>query len=214
MRRGELAQHAAGRVGEPQGPGGLPFPEVPADLPEDRFALPRFAPPRLRALLRPREGALDGVEVGKHQLGVDRLDVRGGVHPSRDVGDALRLEAAHHVRDRIHFADVPEEAVPEPLAPRRAGHEPRDVDEGQGRRHHPCGAHDGGEGLEAGVGNRHHPDVGLDGAEGIALGRHPRPGEGVEQGGLAGVRQPDDAASETHRCSAGRRQARIFHRCP
>ena len=204
---GELAQHAAGRGVEGEGPGRVAVSEVPCDAVDDGLALPRFASPRLRALLRPREGALDGVEVGKHQLRVDRLDVRDGVHPSRDMGDAIGLEAAHHVCDRIHFADVSKEAVPEPLAPRRAGHESRDVDEGQGRRDHPRGAHDGGEGVEAGVGNRHHPDVGLDGAEGIALGRHRGPGEGVEQGGLAGVRQPDDAASETHRCPAGRRRA-------
>ena len=205
---GELPEHgAAPRCVEGQGPGGASVPEVPAHRADDRLAFPRFASPCLRALLRPREGPLHGVDVREHELGVDCLEVRGGVHPSRDVGDAIGLEAAHHVRDRVHFADVSEEAVPESLAPRCAGHEPGHVDEGQGRRYHPRGTHDGGEGLEAGVRDRYHPDVGLDGAERIALGRDRGPGEGVEQGGLAGVREPDDAAPEPHRRPAGRWRA-------
>ena len=83
---GELAQHAAGRGVEGEGPGRVAVSEVRCDAVDDGRVLPRFASPRLRALLRPRKGTLDRVEVGKHQLGVDRLDIRGGVHPSRDVG--------------------------------------------------------------------------------------------------------------------------------
>ena len=51
---------------------------------------------------------------------------------------------------------------------------------------------------QARIGHFDHADVRLDGAEGIVLGRDAGLGQRVEEGGLADVRQADDAALETH----------------
>jgi len=45
------------------------------------------------------------------------------------VHDVRVLEAAHHVRDGVAFADIGEELVAQAFALRCAGHEPRDIDE-------------------------------------------------------------------------------------
>ena len=52
--------------------------------------------------------------------------------------------------------------------------------------------------VEPRIGHLHDADVRLDGAERIVLGRDAGLGERVEQGGLADVRQSDDAAFQTH----------------
>ena len=61
-------------------------------------------------------GAGDGLEVGEHELGLDRLDVGDRVERAGDVDDVLVLEAAHDLDDRVHLADVLEELVAEALA--------------------------------------------------------------------------------------------------
>ena len=50
----------------------------------------------------------------------------------RDVGI---LEAAHHVEDRVHLADMREELVAKALALARAAHQAGDIDELQRRGH-------------------------------------------------------------------------------
>ena len=60
--------------------------------------------------------ALDGVEVGEHELGLDRLDVAQRVDAAVHVHDVRVLEAAHHLEDRVRLADVGEELVAEALA--------------------------------------------------------------------------------------------------
>ena len=49
--------------------------------------------------------------------------------------DVIVLETAHHVRDRIDFANVRQELIAKTLALRGARHQPRDVDELHRRRH-------------------------------------------------------------------------------
>jgi hypothetical protein len=46
---------------------------------------------------------------------------------------------------------------------------------------------------QAFVGDGHDPDIGLDGGEGVVGGQRPGGGEGVEDGALADVREPDDS---------------------
>ena len=88
----------------------------------------------LRGLVGALHRALDGLEVGERELGIDDGDVGRGIHAAGDVHDVGVLEAAHDVRDRVHFADVREELVAEALALRGAGDEAGDVDELDGRR--------------------------------------------------------------------------------
>ena len=109
------------------------------------------------------------------------------------------VEAAHHMRDGVDLADVAEELVAEPLAFRGALHQPRDIHEGEPRRHDLGRFGELRQHLEPRVGHRDLADVRLDGAERIVGGlRRRRLGERIEQRRLADIRQPDDAAFETH----------------
>ena len=89
----------------------------------------------LGLLLQRVDALLQAVEIGQHQLGLDRLDVGDRIDAALDVGDVVVLEAAHHMRDGVDLADVGEELVAEALALGGAAHQPGDVDEGQPRRH-------------------------------------------------------------------------------
>ena len=116
-----------------------------------------------------------------------------------DVRHIGMLETAHHMRDRIDFADVGEELITETFALRRAAHQAGNVNERQSRRHDLYRLGELGKFIEPRIGNRHLAHVGLDGAERIVRGlRRRRFGQRVEQRGLAHVRQADNAAFKTH----------------
>ena len=59
---------------------------------------------------------LERLQVGEHQLGVDRLDVARGSTLAVDVHDVGVVEGADHLADRVGLADVGEELVAQPLA--------------------------------------------------------------------------------------------------
>ncbi|MCY1234354.1 hypothetical protein D9M72_469350 [compost metagenome] len=143
--------------------------------------------------------ALEAVEVGEHQLGLDRLGIGDRVDAAFDVGDVVILEAAQHMHDGIHFADIGEELVAEAFALRCAAHQAGDVDERDARRDDFLRLGDVGQLAHARIGNRDFAGVRLDRAERIvgSLSRR-RLGECVEEGGLADVRQPDNTAFEAH----------------
>ncbi|MNK78757.1 hypothetical protein D3C87_984020 [compost metagenome] len=141
---------------------------------------------------------LAAVEVGEDQFQVDDFDVAFRVDAVGDVNHVLVFEAADHVGDGIGFTDVGQELVAQAFTFRRAGNQARDVDEFHGGRQDALGIDDGRQGFQARVRHRHDTAVGLDGAEGEVLGRDTGFGQGVEQGGLADVRQADDAAIESH----------------
>ena len=81
---------------------------------------------------------------------------------------------------------------------RRARDEPRDVHELDHRGDHLLRPGDGRERPEARIGHLDDADVRLDGAERVVLGRDAGLGQGVEESGLADVRQAHDAALEAH----------------
>ncbi|MCY1297378.1 hypothetical protein D9M70_468150 [compost metagenome] len=147
--------------------------------------------------------ALEAVEVGEHQLGLDRLGIGDRVDAAFDVGDVVILEAAQHMHDGIHFADVGEELVAEAFTLRRATHEAGDIDEGDARRDDFLRLGNVGKLAHARVRHRHFAGVRLDGAERVVgcLGGR-RLGECVEERGLADVRQPDNTAFEAHGVSS------------
>ena len=153
---------------------------------------------------------VDRREIGERELGVDRLDVGRPDRPCPPTCTTLSiLEAAHDVRDRIGLADVGEELVAEALALRRAGDEPRDVDELDGRGNHLLRLRDRRERGEPRVGHFDDADVRLDRAERIVLRGDARLGQRVEQRRLADVGQPDDAAA-ANSCSPFRSHCRAL----
>ena len=68
------------------------------------------------ALLQRVDAPLQAVEVGEHQLGLDRLDVGDRIDLAADMRHVRIVEAAHHMRDGVDLADVAEELVAEPFA--------------------------------------------------------------------------------------------------
>ena len=115
-----------------------------------------------------------------------------------DVHDILVGEAAHHLRDRVGLADVGEELVAEPLAVARPLDDAGDVDERHRGGQDALAAEHLGELREARVRQADDADVRLDRRERIVRRQHLILGEGVEQGGLADVRESDDGDSESH----------------
>ena len=142
--------------------------------------------------------ALGGLQVGERKLQVDDRDVVGRRDAPRHVHHVGVAEAAHHVGDGVGLADVREELIAEPFALRRAGDEAGDVHELHRARHHPRRRDDCRQAVEARIGHRHHAGVRFDGAERKVLGVDGGAREGVEERGLADVRQADDAALESH----------------
>jgi hypothetical protein len=164
-----------------------------------QIALPdRILVAGLRGLLRALQTALDGIEIGERQLGVDHFDVIERLDAARDVHDVVVFETAHDVRDRIRLANVREELVAKPFALGRAGHQSRDIDELDRRRQDLRRIDDTREHVETRVRHRHDTDVRIDRAERVVLGRDLRARQRVEESRLADVRQPDDAALDTH----------------
>ena len=153
--------------------------------------------PRLTSLPTLLAALLHGVEVGEHQLGVDHFDVaHGSTVPTRGGrrrSSKQRTTWTMASTSRTWVRNL----LPSPspwLAPLTR---PGDVDELDRRGDDDAGL---GDALQLGqprVGHRHDADVRIDGAERIVrrLG-FAGPGDGVEQRGLADVRQTDDSSSE------------------
>ena len=142
---------------------------------------------------------LEAIEVGQHQLGLDRLRVGDRVDPALDMGHVAAFEAAQHMDDRVHLADVRQELVAQPFALGGAAHEARNVDELELRLDDRLRSRDARDLVQPRVGHGHAPDVRLDRAEGI-IGRlrRRRLRQGIEEGGLAHIGKPHDPAPKTH----------------
>ena len=142
--------------------------------------------------------AIDHFEVGHDELEVDGLNVAQGVdgdvraRVGHNVHDVFIVEAAHDVNDGIRAADVFEELVAKARALTCALDKARNVDKFDHGGGLLLGVVHLGELVEPLVGDGHHADVRLDGAEGVVGALCARVGDGVEQSGLADIRQSHD----------------------
>ena len=146
----------------------------------------------LAGLGRLVDAALDHLDVRHNELEVDDLNVAQRVGRALDVHDVFVVKAAHDVHDRIRGADVGQELVAEALALGRALDEAGDVDKLD---------HRGGlflrlihlsQIVQPRVRHGDHADVRVDGAKRVVGDFRARVRDGVEQRGLADVRQADD----------------------
>ena len=115
------------------------------------------------------------------------------------MADLVVFETAHDVEDRLHFANLGEKFIAEPLALAGAAHQAGDI------HHFQHGGHDGGgfsnlgEALQIAVRHRHAAGIGLDRTERIIADlRLGRIAERVKEGRLADIGQADDTASKSH----------------
>ena len=153
----------------------------------------------LRLLDEVGDAPLEAVEVGQHQLGLDRLGVGDRVDAALDMGDVAALEAAQDVDDRVDLADVGEELVAEAFAleaPRtRPAMSTNSIWVSISLRR----LGDFADLVQPLVGHRDAADVGLDRAERIIRRLRRRGlGQRVEKRRFADIRQADDAAAKAH----------------
>jgi len=130
-----------------------------------------------------------------------RLDVGARIDAARNVNHIIVFKTAHHMSDRVGFADVAQELIAQPFALGRARHQTGDVDELHRGRNNFLRFDDRRQRVQARVGHRHHADVGIDGAERIVFGLDSGFGQRVKERGFADVWQADDAALNAHETS-------------
>ena len=156
------------------------------------------------------EAALHQLGVAQHELGLHQVHVGARVVRVAHVRDLGVLEHAHHVRHGVHAADVAEEPVAQALAAARALGQPGDVDEVDGGVDLPGRLEHLVQRVQARVRHGDDAEVGLGGGERVGRRGGLRVGERVEQGGLADVRQTDDA--ELHECLPSLLVSRVSRR--
>ena len=184
-----------------EGAGGLALLKVRLERLEDLHVLIELFI-RLGGLARALEAALQMLDIREDELEVDGFDVARRVDRALDMHDVVIVKAAHHVDDRVHLSDMGQELVAQALALARAAHQARDVHELHDRRGGLFRVVQVGQRLEPLVRHGDHADVGVDRAEGIVCALRARLRDRIEQGGLAYVREPDNA--EFHRCHSSK----------
>ena len=190
----EIVEHRLFVVGDGKGIGGLFRFEVREQfLQEGVFLRGVLVRPAARRVFDAVRAFLHRLDVRKDEFEVDGLNVAHGIDRTLDVRHVFVLETAHHVNDRVHFADMRKELVAESLAAACALHEPRNVhkfDDGGGDF---FALIERGELVQPLVGNCHDADVRLDGTERIVRGVRARVRDCVEKGGFSDVRKSYDA---------------------
>ena len=132
--------------------------------------------------------AFDRLQIGQHQLGVDRFDIAKRIDAAFDVDDVLIFVAANDVQDRVDVSQVAQELVAEPFALRRAAHQAGDIDQLKNRGDDFFGFDVPIDRRQPRIGNRDGADVRLDRAERIVLAGDARRRERVEQRAFSDVR--------------------------
>ena len=103
------------------------------------------------------------------------------------------VEAAHHVDDGVHLADVGQELVAQALALGSPLHQAGDIHKFDHRRGDLLGVIEVSQELQPLIRHGHHAHVGVDGAEGIVGGLRPGLGQRVEEGTLSHVGKAYDS---------------------
>ena len=147
----------------------------------------------------PARAVLHHFQVGEDQLIVDGVDVGDGIHGLglghilHHMDDVVIVKAAHHMHNGVALADVAQELVAQTRALTGTLHKTCDIHEFHDGRGLFIGLPDLGQLVQTLVRHGHDAAVRLDGAEGIVCGFCILGGgDGIEQSGLADIRQADD----------------------
>ena len=142
--------------------------------------------------------ALDHVQIRHDQLHIDGLDIPHGVYGYVGAGvchyvhDIFVVKAADHMDDGIGLADVGQELVAEARTLTGSLHQTGNVHELNDRRGLFVRLIDLCQLVQPCIRHCHHAYVGVNGAEGVVGAFSTGVGNGVEQGGLANIRQSHD----------------------
>ena len=149
-------------------------------------------------LLEAGQRLLNGAHVGKNQLGLDGLDVAGGVHATINMHDVGVVEVADDLADGVGLADVGQKLVAQAFTLRCTGNQAGNVDELDRGGHDLLRVIDLRKLVKTLVGNGNDAHIGLDGGERVVRGKGVVVRQRVEQGGLTDVRKADDAYRKGH----------------
>ena len=142
--------------------------------------------------LRFVDPAVQHVQIRENQFQVDGLNIPGRADFAVYVDDLGAFETADHMDDGVHFPDVGQKLVAEPLAFGGAFHQTCNIhklDDGRGvfvRIVH-FGQH-----VQPPVRHCHNPHIGFNGAERIVGRLGAGVGDGVEKGAFSHVGQAHD----------------------
>ena len=140
---------------------------------------------------------LERREIGQHQLGVDHFDVANRIDRRADVMDIRVRKAAHHLDNRVYFADVMEKLVAESFARARAFDQTGDIHKLDRSRHNFFRARHLAEFFQPRIGHANYANVGIDCAKGIIFRwRVVRPRNRIEQRRFADVRKSNNSSAE------------------
>ena len=133
------------------------------------------------------------LQVGKHELRRDDFDVAHGIDASHVVNDIVVVKTANNVHDGVHFANIGQKFVAEPLALGRSRDKSRDVHELDDRGNDNVRLRDFRERRQTFVRHFDDADVRLNRAKRIirrlgVTGTRQR----VEERAFADIRQTDD----------------------
>ena len=109
--------------------------------------------------------------------------------------DVRVVEAADDMHDRVRVPDIGQELVAQPFPFRGALYQAGDVREFKGGIDDLFRMEQFHQIVHSLIRHFHHADIRGDGRERIVLRQHLAVGDGVEQGGLADVRQSDNSCS-------------------
>ena len=190
-QQGDGGEHGGLLRGTFDGAGGLALLQNGINpLEEIQLGLQPLIP--LEGFGRPIDPPLQHLHVGEDELQVDGLDIPQGVDAALHVHNVFVFEAAHHVDDGVHLADVGKEFVAQALAFAGPLDQAGNVHEFDDRRRGFGGVVHPRQLVQPYVRHRNHADIGVDGAEGIVGALGARVGDGVKQSGFAHVGQSDN----------------------
>ena len=118
------------------------------------------------------------------------------------MNDVGFIKAANHMQNRVDVFDRRKKFIALAFTFGSPLHQTSDIDQFDLRWNNLVGFGNSLQHPHAWIGHRHHAGVGLDGTERIVRRlRRLRLSQGIEDSALADVRQTNDTAVETHRCS-------------
>ena len=140
---------------------------------------------------------LDAFQIGEDEFSVDDFDIAHRIDRIHDVFDVRVLEAADHLDDGVHFADVAEELVAQTFALAGAFDEAGNVDELEDGRDQFLGTADFGQDSQPVIGDRNHAVIRLNGAKTVVGGHGLTAlGQRVKEGTLADIRQANNSGAK------------------
>ncbi|BAI64405.1 UDP-N-acetylglucosamine enolpyruvyl transferase [Rothia mucilaginosa DY-18] len=149
----------------------------------------------LHSLLQTRNSVLQSLQVSQNQLSVNGLHIGGGVDLAVHVNDVRVIKRTHHLRDSVRLTNVREELVTQALTLRSALHNTRNINERNSRRQNTLRTKNLSQTVQTRIRQVHHAHVRVNGRERVVSRQHSVAGQSVEQGGLAHVRQANNADS-------------------